>query len=135
MKSQPGNHGNRQVCRPECEVTTPYPWRSMTVANAVWCHNPLIVATMYSTHQGVNHASGVTHMLYYIIVIIIIIIITTTTTTAIFIIVTSKLNIASFDVLFIIVYHQDAIHLGYEAASLSNQFSAYRSVFVHTGLE
>jgi cytochrome b561 len=77
----------------------------MIVANAVWCHNPLIVATMYNTHQGVTHASGVTHMFYYIIVIIINI-------TAIVIIVTSKMNIASFDVFVIIAYHQVAIHLG-----------------------
>jgi hypothetical protein len=95
MKSQPGNHGNRQICQPECEVTTPYPWSPMIVANAVWCHNPLIVTTMYNTH----------HMLYYIIVIIIII-------TVIFIIVTSKMNIASFDIFVIIAYHQVAFHLG-----------------------
>jgi len=52
--------------------------------------NPLIIATMYNTH-----ASGATRMLYYIIVIII--------TTTIVIIV--KINIASFDVFVIIVYH------------------------------
>jgi len=87
------------------------------------------MATMYNTHQGVNHATVVTHMLYYIIVIIILV----TTTTTIVIIV--KINIASFDVFVIIVYHYDAIRLGYEAAPLGNQFSAYRSVFVHTDLE
>jgi hypothetical protein len=65
----------------------------MTAANAVWCHNPLIIATMYNTQQGVTHAS-VTRMLYYIIFIII---------TTIGIIV--KINIASFDVFVIIVYH------------------------------
>jgi hypothetical protein len=52
------------------------------------------MATMYNTHQGVTHSSGVTHMLYYIIV---------TTTTTIVIIV--KINITSFDVFVIIVYH------------------------------
>jgi len=57
------------------------------------------MATMYNTYQGVTHASGVTHMLYYIIVIII----TITTTTTIVIIV--KINITSFDVFVIIVYH------------------------------
>jgi len=66
----------------------------MTVANAVWCHNPLIIATMYNTQQGVTHTSGVTRMLYCIIVI---------TTTTIVIIV--KISIASFDVFVIIVYH------------------------------
>lgn len=75
MNSQPGNHGKRQICQPECEVTTPYPWRPMTVVNAVWCHSPLTMATMYNTHQGLTHASGVTQTLYYIIVVII----TTTT--------------------------------------------------------
>jgi len=104
----------------------------MTVANAVWCHNPLIIATMYNTQQGVTHTSGVTCMLYYIIVIIIIIITTTTTTTIVIIV---KINIASFDVFVIIVYHLDALFLGYEAASLGKHFSAYRSVFVHTDLE
>jgi hypothetical protein len=65
----------------------------MTVANAVWLHNPLTMATMYNTHQGVTHARGVTHMLYYISLIIIVIIITTTT-----IVIIVKINITNFDV-------------------------------------
>jgi hypothetical protein len=60
-------------------------------------------ATMYITQQGVTHASGMTRMLCYIIVIIIIVIIIIITTTTIVIIV--KINIASFDVIVIIVYH------------------------------
>jgi hypothetical protein len=69
-------------------------------SKAVWCHSPLTLATMYNTHQGVTHASGVTYMLYSIIFVIIIIITTTTT-----IVIIVKINIANFDVFVIIVYH------------------------------